>query len=330
MGALTSLPRSDLYVFYSMSNSPYQQWQADLLDFSVREVGQRGVVVRLCSLEADFPNLEVRSSPWGYTFVTASFAEVGDAWFRRFVRWSKRLLRRRASGRYHFYCLNKAHAMKAFLEAHPQLDNESMLLWLDPDMVFNQPWEPAEAMVGRGHVCGQHWWGYDLAWCRRSAGNRDESLCVASDSAIMFPFCISVGDMRRTVDLFCRLSKKVYRRTRDWRSEMYALVMAMRAADLRCHTVAALGTCNNWPRGLADDPSAPISHYTQPMKDSRGTEVWDKRTYTPHTRFRPWGRPPSHDRAATLTDQRALLMLHRFVDWQERRAKTEAREIKSQ
>lgn len=314
---LDHLPRSDLYIIYSMSNSPYQQWQADLLDFSVRQTGQRGVIVRLCSSDGDFPDLEARPSAWGYTFMTPSFAEVGDGALQRFVLWSKRLLKKSIHGRFHFYCLNKARAMQAFLESHAGLDNEAKLLWLDPDMVFNQPWEPPASMVGRGHVMGQYWWGYDQAWCQRNEGGGGESLCPVSDTAIMFPFCITVGDMRAIVNSYCRWSAELYHRTRDWKSEMYALVMAMSAAKLECHTMAALGVCNNWPDGIPDDSSAPVSHYTQAMKDPNGCEVWDKRKYTAHTLATPWRRPPRHDTVATLTDQRTLRMLHRFIDWQQ-------------
>ena len=62
MGDLTSLPTSDLYIVYSMSNSPYQRWQADLLDFSILDVKQPGVVVRLCSHDADHPSITPASS----------------------------------------------------------------------------------------------------------------------------------------------------------------------------------------------------------------------------------------------------------------------------
>lgn len=320
MDRVTDLPRSDLYVVYSISNSPYQQWQADLLDFSVREVGQRGAVVRLCARDADFPNLEVRPAAWGTTFVTPSFAELGGSWFRGLVRWAKRRLKHEAHGRYHFYCLNKPSAMKAFLEAHPSLDDEARLLWLDPDMVFNRPWEPSGEVVRQGHVLGQRWWGYDRSWCRRGAAGRDAATAPPAESAVMFPFCITVKDMRRMCDPFCRLSREVYQRTRDWKSEMCALVLAMGAAGLGCRTVAALGTCNNWPDGLPDDPGAPISHYTQPMTDTGGRVIWDKRSYTGRTMARPWGRPPDPDRAATLTDRRTLEMLHRLIDRQEGRA----------
>ena len=316
LGEQGQLPDSDLYIVYSMSNSPYQQWQADLLDFSVRKAGQPGVIVRLCSREGRDPDSEVQASAWGYTFATPSYAGVGDTGLRRFVLWSKRLLKRNIHGRFHFYCLNKAHAMQAFLESHPDLDDEARLLWLDPDMVFNRPWDPPASMVRRGHVTGQHWWGYDPAWCQRNGGNKTGSPCPVSDLAIMFPFCITVGDMRAIVEPYGRYSADVYHKTRDWLSEMYALVMAMSAAELECHTIAALGTCNNWPDGVSNDPSAPISHYTQVMKDSNGREVWDKRRYTPHTLSRPWQRPPHHEKVTTLTDQRTLQMIHWFIDWQ--------------
>ncbi|MGD2147425.1 MAG: hypothetical protein PVH41_12085 [Anaerolineae bacterium] len=311
------LPPSDLYIVYSMSNSPYQRWQADLLDFSVREVGQPGVIVRLCSLETAFPDLVARPSSRGYTFVTPSYAEVGEGPARRFIRWVKRLLKRPAPGRYHFFCLNKPHAVKAFLESHPSIDSDAVLLWLDPDMVFNRPWEPPALMVRPGHVVGQRWWGYDAAWCRANGGSAAESLCPASDEAIMFPFCISAGDMRKITDAYCRFSREIYRRTRDWLSEMYAHAMAMRAAGLECHPIAALGPCNNWADEVTNDASAPISHYTQPMVDVDGRELWDKRKYTPHALSKPWRRPPPPEEAATLTDRRTLEMLHRFIDWQQ-------------
>ena len=311
------LPHSDLYIIYSMSNSPYQQWQADLLDFSIREVGQRGVIVRLCAQEGGHPNLEVKPSALGFTFVTPSFAEIGNTAFRRLVLWSKRFLKHAVHGRFHFYCLNKARAMQAFLDEHPDLDNEAKLLWLDPDMVFNQAWNPPASMVRRGHVAGQYWWGYDLAWCQRNEDSRHESLCPVSDAAIMFPFCISVGDMRAIVESYDHYSAEIYQQTRDWQSEMYALVMAMHEKGLECRTITALGPCNNWPDGIPDDLSAPISHYTQAMKDCNGREVWDKRKYTPSTLSVPWQRPPPDDKAATLTDQRTLQMLHRYIDRQE-------------
>jgi hypothetical protein len=122
--------------------------------------------------------------------------------------------------------------------------------------------------------------------------------------------------MRRIVDLYCQFSMEIYRRTRGWLSEMYAHVMAMSEAGLECHPIAALGTCNNWPDGLPDDTSAPISHYTQAMKNRNGDVIWDKRQYTSHTLSRPWRRPPQHGEATTVTDQRTLQMLHRFIDWQ--------------
>ena len=310
------LPQSDLYVIYSMSNSPYQQWQADLLDFSVHEVGQSGAIVRLCSLEGGGRDPGVKPSERGYTFVTPSYAEIGNTPLRRFVSWSKRLLKQRIHGRFHFYCLNKALAMQSFLESHPNLDDEAKLLWLDPDMVFIKPWNPPASMVRPGSVAGQYWWGYDQDWCKRNAGRMNEVLCPLNEAAIMFPFCITIGDMRAIVASYSNFSAEIYSRTRDWKSEMYGLVLAMSAARLESRTIAALGTCNNWPDGLSDDSDAAISHYTQVIKDRNGREVWDKRKYTPHTLGRPWRRPPDPGQVSTLTDQRTLQMIHRFIDWQ--------------
>lgn len=313
-GSPRSLPASDLYVMYSMSNSPYQRWQADLLDFSAGESAQPGEIVRLCSLDRDHARLGLSRSSVGTTFETPSYAELGHTWGRRLVRWAKRKLLRDAPGRYHFYCLNKPFGMRAFLEAHPELEGDARLLWLDPDMVFTQAWDPREE-VRPGLVSGQRWWGYDRTWCEEAVGGGLEA--PADDSALMFPFCISVADMRRISDSFCALSEQIYRRTRDWKSEMCALVLAMSKAGLECRPHDALGTCNDWPDGLPDDSSAAISHYTQPMRDRRGSVIWDKRTYTPQTLARPWGRPPDPDVPATLTDRRTLQTLHSLIDAQE-------------
>ena len=124
--------------------------------------------------------------------------------------------------------------------------------------------------------------------------------------------------MRRISESFCRLSEQIYRRTLDWKSEMAALVTALGVAGLECHGIDALATCNNWPGELPDDRSAPIAHYTQPVRDRAGTVVWSKRTYTPQTLAHPWGRPAHPSTAVARTDRRALAVLHDFIDSQER------------
>lgn len=310
------LADSDLYIIYSVSNSPYQQWTADLLDFSIRQSGQPGEIVRLCSLETG-THSAVKPSAHGYTFVTPDYATVGDTFFRQFILKSKRLLGLKVQGRFHFYCLNKAYATQAFLESHPDLDDTAMLLWMDPDMVFSRAWNPPASTVRTGHVTGQYWWGYNKAWCHQNGGRNGPLLCPSTETAIMYPYCITVGDMRAIIESYGRFSEEIYQKTRDWQSEMYGHVLAMNEAGLQCHTISALGTCNNWPKGLPDDSNAPISHYCQPIKNLEGRDIWNKRDYTAGTASIPWQRPPRPDEAATLTDQRTLQTLHRYIDWQE-------------
>jgi hypothetical protein len=311
------LPDSDLYIIYSISNSPYQQWMADLLDFSIRQVGQPGEIVRLCSLEVGGKSA-VKPSAHGYTFTTPSYAKVGNAFLRHLMLMSKRLLGMSIHGRYHFYCLNKAYATKTFLASHPDLDDKALLLWMDPDMVFNRAWIPPASKARPGHVTGQRWWTYKKAWCHENGGSQGPLLCPTVETAIMYPYCITVGDMRAIVEPYCRISEAVYMKTGNWESEMYGHVMAMEKAGLQCHGIGALGTCNNWPDGLPDEPSAPISHYCQGIKNHEGQEIWSKWNYTDSTTSLPWQRPPPAESAATLTDQRTLQMLHQFIDWQEK------------
>ena len=310
------LPSSQLYLIYSMSNSPYQRWQADLLDFSVRHSGQPGEIVRLVSRDTASGDARVNPSATGFTLVTPDYSALGNGILSRVVLSLKRWCKSKAHGRFHFYCLNRALAIDYFLQTHPELDDEALLLWLDPDMIFNHAWVPDSSMVQTGHVLGQFWWGYEPDWCQSHGGDNSHAFCPDPGAAIMFPFCITVADMRKIAKAYGSVSKAIYRRTLDWKSEMYGLVIAAGAAGLKCQTVQALGTCNNWPLEIANDANAPISHYTQAMLDQNGNEIWNKREYTQDTLGIPWQRPPQPECAASLTDQRTLRMIHQFIDRQ--------------
>ncbi|MHC4844957.1 MAG: hypothetical protein ACYTCU_02225 [Planctomycetota bacterium] len=312
-----TLPDADQYIVCSMSNSPYQQWQSDLLEFSARASGQEGKIVRLCSMDDRFPRLAPARSTSGYTLVTPSFADVKTDVTSRATGALRRLLGREPDPRNHFYCLNKPYSMRAFLRAHPGLDAGTRLLWLDPDMVIVRAWDTSALDVTEGRVVGQHWWYYDPRFATKNGAHEHQRFQAPESRALMFPFCMTVGDMRRIVDSFCRFTRELYIRTGAWESEMYALVMAMSEAGLEVRTIPALATCNNWPGDLPDDPDACMTHYCQPMNDADGRRVWWKRQYTAGTMTTPWQRPPSPSRTSTLTDHRTLSALHRFIDWQE-------------
>ena len=141
--ALTTLPDDDLYVVYSISNSPYQEWQAELLDFSVHASRQPGTVLRLCAADAACPERPVPVTRTAFTFATASFSGLGRGPVPALVRRLKRSLGLPLVGRFEFPCLNKPFGMRAFLDAHGVRD-DARLLWLDPDMVFHRPWSPPQ------------------------------------------------------------------------------------------------------------------------------------------------------------------------------------------
>lgn len=310
---MNGLPPSDLYVVYSISNSPYQEWQARVLDFSAGVAGQPGTIVRICSQDSNHPRRPVPAFEHGYTFATPCFSSLGGRVVGPMVRWAKRRLGLATVGRFHFPCLNKPFGMRAFLAAH-DLDDDARLLWLDPDMIFHRPWLPPLGSTKRGNVCGQRWWGFDDHWFRSALSETERRAIPAAESAIMFPFCMRVSDMWRMIDDFCELTLRIHRRTRDWKSEMAALVVSMGRAGLTTHTVPSLAPCNNWPDGLANDASAPMAHYTQTMFDRDGRKIWDKREYTPSTARTPWERPPAPSVPSTRVDRRALRMLHDFIE----------------
>lgn len=313
-----SLVPEEFYVVYSISNSPYQEWQADLLDFSARRAGQPGTLVRLCSQDPAYPQRPVPVATSAFTFATPSFSAVGHPVVGSAVRWAKRRVGLASVGRFDFPCLNKPYGMRAFLDAHDPPDN-ARLLWLDPDMIFHRAWRPPLECNSMGNVCGQRWWRFDTRWFEHALSPSERRAIPPVETALMFPFCMRVADLRRILDDFCELTLRIYRKTRDWRSEMAALVVSIGLAGLRVHTVPNLAPCNNWPDGLPDDASAPFAHYTQAMKDRAGNTIWDKRDYGATGSV--WDTPPDPRTAATRVDRRTLRMLHRFLDAQGPRAR---------
>ena len=55
--------KSDKYTIYSISNAPYQEWQADLLDYSFKKVKQPGTLIRLCSEDSKYPKRKMHEHP---------------------------------------------------------------------------------------------------------------------------------------------------------------------------------------------------------------------------------------------------------------------------
>lgn len=272
--------KSSKYIIYSISNSPYQEWQADLLDYSFKKVKQPGTLIRLCSKDGRYPKREIPLSKAGHTICTPDFSKLTSK-----INWP---------------VMNKTGSLKYIFKKNI-FNDEDTLIFLDPDMIFIKIWDPEVRM---GRACGQKWKGYLKKYCQKTSVQPE--LCPAEkDKILMYPFAIKAGDMKNLVEDIEYFSRKGYLKYNDWMADMSAFVTAMVKSKINTETKDNIGLCNNWDNN--NDKAAPIMHYCQPIKDKLGKTIWSK------LRYQPWKLPPDFSQTTNKVDREVLKMLRNFI-----------------
>ena len=293
----TQLPDDTLFVLYSAGNSGYQEWQSDLLDLSFHHSGQPGTLVRLISDDSQPPRT-INPTQFGYTLVTPDFSKIEGS-----MSWK---------------VMNKPGSIEFFIKTLSDQfkfrNQNSTVLLLDPDMIFTRPWDPRNKFE-HGEVYGQTWKGYGCNFCAQTSIHPE--LCPQSEQSdngpIMFPFAIKLADLYSICMTVSRFAKLGYLKRNEWMADMSAFTTAMAFHGLKTRQIANLGLCNNWDN--RDHPEAPILHYCQPMSDSRGQVIWDKRRYQRgYTHGADWAPVPSADLACNRVDRDVLTLLNQLVD----------------
>lgn len=269
-------PDDDLYVIYSIGDEERQEWPAELLDYSFRRSGQKGTLIRLVS-GGHREEAEIPLTPNGYTLVTPQFYPE--------LRWP---------------VVNKVASLDLLMRklgrAFCQRNAESVLLFLDPDMIFTHSWDP-QGLVSRGKAFGQRWIGYGKPYCERSTDSVE--WCPPSgEPCLMYPFAITVADMEPLAPLILKEALSGYQKCRDWMADMTAFVVAMAQQELKINAIENFGICNTWEESR-NDKTAPILHYCQKVFDVEGNEIWNK-GYT------PWRRVPDPSLATNRVDREVL------------------------
>ncbi|WP_421853081.1 PqqD family protein [Oricola sp.] len=254
------------YTVFSTNDNPYMQWQSDLLEYSWKQVGQEGELVRLVATD-DPENLP--SQKHARCFATQSwdvYPETGDA--------------------YPIY--NKPASL---LEWVFREQPEGTVLLLDPDCVFR---EPVTRRVAPGFPAAQAWAGFPIGEPSMQnpfgIGAGFSFLtehCAKVDLGIrpvMIPKLIHTRDLKRICGRWLELTGIVRDRFRDpagnqiWEADMYAYIAACAEYDLQ-HDPVSLGACTNWDP--LEAPDAPIIHYCQPIVGKDGATLFSKHRYEP-------------------------------------------------
>lgn len=282
------------FVVYSTSNTAYQRWQCDLLEFSYANVRQPGRLICLCS-EGENNDLSPRTSDIAEVVQLPSYMKnpvTGDFWG----------------------IANKIMSLKAWI-ADESLDGS--VLFLDPDMIFVSP---VDISVSEGQVIGQRWVDPGVAGSptieRFCAGNLDR---ITPETVFMYPYVMHTSDIRRMMARYEELAFGIRAAEKRWESDMFALVIVAAEYGLDVITRDDIGVCNNWKR-FNEAPSS-IVHFPGPFIAADGEKIWFKQDFTKNTLTKPWEKVPRADRADCRAEYVLLSTLARLVN----RQKIEAR-----
>lgn len=238
-----------LHSVFSIDGSRYQQWQADLLAYSHRRVGQAGPVTRLWSSDG-------RPTAFaGRTFRAAPYSP-------------------HPVSRDDYAPYNKPSAVLSWLRTSPPTDDTVLLL--DPDCVFVASFT---VEANRGEPIGQPL-GYMRPDATVIARHCRRPRAV---QGIGIPIVIHRDDLTALAATWLEKTESIRDDRRScarvgWVAEMWGYAFAAAELGLR-HRRRVLA---RFP--TEDRTDLPLIHYCYASTDAEGCWSWDKRSYRPWRR----------------------------------------------
>jgi hypothetical protein len=279
-----------IYTVFSTTDSPSQQWQSELLEYSWNRVRQPGELIRLVATdESTLP-----AHRYARTIATPS--------------WQIHPTTRDDYAPY-----NKPAGLLHWLRTERP---EGTVLLVDPDCVLLEPicrevaegFPVAQKWIGLSHATDGDGFGLD----RRFAFLEEHGVRSQIPAQLgMIPTLIHTRDLERIAARWLDLTALVRQEVTDhhgrrmWESDMFAYAIVTAEAGL-VHELTSLGICTNWSPD--DAVHAPIIHYCQPIEDKGGESIWSKYDY------KPWGRVPEPERARYDYGRNLLTLLNRCVN----------------
>ena len=285
-----------IYTVFSTTDSPFQQWQSELLEYSWKQVGQPGELIRFVATDGG----TLPAHPHARTIGTPSWQihpDTGDD----------------------YAPYNKPAALVHWLRTEQP---DGTVLLVDPDCVFR---EPICREVAEGNPVSQKWVGLShepdgdgFALDGRFAFLEERGVQPQTRAQLgMIPTLIHTRDLERIAARWLEVTALVRQEVTDrdgrrmWESDMFAYAIVTAEAGL-VHELTSLGICTNWSPDEA--VQAPIIHYCQAIEGRGGESIWSKYDYT------PWRRVDQPERARQDYGRDLLTLLNRCVN---ARARTE-------
>jgi peptidyl serine alpha-galactosyltransferase len=271
--------RSEVHTVFSVDGSRYLRWQADLLAYSHRKVGQPGPLTRL--LSADGPPTRFA----GRTFHTRPFSPHP------------------ATGDY-YPPYNRIMALGAWLSEYTPA--EEVILLLEPDCVFLG--SLTGELVERGHPVS-HPIGYMDPSPKAELLARHCSRPELVDPAGIPTVLIHRDDLMELVPLWIEKTENIRNDPKSlelidggWIADMWGYTCAAAEIGLR-HKLRALARAQG-----EDQADLPIIHYCYASSYPEHDWHWDKWYY------RPWERVPTPPNEVPSVDEALISLLNEWVD----------------
>jgi hypothetical protein len=278
-----------IYTVFSTTDSPFQQWQSELLEYSWKQAGQPGELIRLVATDKS----TLPAHRYARTIATPS-RQLDPTTGDDYAPYNK------PAGLFHWLSTERP---------------EGTVLLVDPDCVFR---ESICREVAEGFPVAQKWiglsptadalgWGLDRRFAFLEAHGVRPSIRAQLG---MIPTLIHTRDLERIASRWLELTALVRQEVADrrgrrmWESDMFAYAIVTAEAGL-VHELTSLGICTNWSPDDAVD--APIIHYCQPIEDRQGEPIWSKYDYL------PWLRVADPERARDDYGRHLLTLLNRCV-----------------
>jgi hypothetical protein len=240
-----------LWIVYCLSNSPQEEWQARLLDFSLRRCGQPGRVLRLVAPSELHPQRPLPSFEGGETLPVEDHARFFGG---------------------QLAALQPGGLLE--LERRRPLPPQDPVLLLETHCLFTRPFVPR---VARGRAQAQRWAGYTRDFCLATCAPELRRHCPELEAgAPLLPLAALAADLYAIAGDYMRAFASSPCR---WRAERTALATALRMHGVAVETERALCVSGDWPN--AEDPACPLVNYRQPVFDARGRRLWSRETHDP-------------------------------------------------
>jgi hypothetical protein len=262
-----------LHTVVSIDGSPYQLWQAELLEWTHGRVGQPGPLTWLVA--ADEAPAGARLARTYATGAMSPHPRTGDD----------------------YAPYNKPYSLLAWLADAPP--EEEHLLVLDPDCVFLAP---LEVLAEPGRPVAQPIWYMNPERYRGALARH----CARPDALepVGIPTAIRRDDLARLTPLWLAKTEEIREDARSahalgWVAEMWAYAIAAHETGLR-HVLRPMAWFNT-----DDRADLPIVHYCYPYEAPGARWEWGKRTYRPWTRVAepPAGTPAGEVAVVRLVNE---------------------------